>query len=329
MLTRALILRASSLSPVQKLVRKSRFMRPVVNRFIAGDDLLESLVVCKTLLDQGIRITLDYLGENTKSEAEARTAVGVYCNMLDAVHGFEPTSPLKGANPVLKPNADVTYPLSQSEPMNISIKLTQCGLDQGLDFCLSNLREVLWRADECSNFVRIDMESSEYTEGTLTVLEKVWPDFQNTGIVLQSYLYRTDEDVDRIIQLKVRCRLVKGAYLEPATVAYSDKSKVDEAYVRQAKKLLKEGFYPAIATQDEKIIEEIKKFVKNENIGKSRFEFQMLFGIRRDLQIQLQKEGFNVRVYVPFGDAWYPYFTRRLAERPANLAFIMKAMLRG
>jgi proline dehydrogenase len=172
------------------------------------------------------------------------------------------------------------------------------------------------------------MEGSSYTEATLVMLEKMLPEFPNTGTVLQSYLFRTDEDVERIIGLRARCRIVKGAYLESPEVAYKEKTRVDEAYVRQAKRLLESGFYPAIATQDAAIIAELKNFIADKAIDKSRFEFQMLYGIRRDLQDSLVTEGFNVRIYVPFGDSWYPYFTRRLAERPANIGFIVKAMFR-
>lgn len=329
MLSRTLILRASSLGPVERVVRRSRLFRPLVSRFIAGDDLDTSIQACAKLLDKKIRITLDYLGENAKSEAEVTAAVNAYCEMLDTIAKFEKTSPSAGAVPVLKPQGQVDGGLPPSEPMNISIKLTQCGLDVSEEACEKNLRGVLWRAEENHNFVRLDMESSAYTERTLAMLERVMEDFQNVGTVLQSYLYRTDEDVERIIRLQARCRLVKGAYLEPESVAFKDKAKVDEAYVRQAKKLLKEGFYPALATQDAKIIEELTSFVKAEAINPSRFEFQMLYGIRRDLQDSLVQQGFNVRVYVPYGDSWYPYFTRRLAERPANMWFIMKSMFKG
>lgn len=311
------------------MVRRSKLFRSVVNRFIAGDDLESSMEACKPLLEKGIRITLDYLGENTSSQEEANQAVATYTKMLDAIAVFEQTSPLKGANPALKPSGPLEPKLAAAEPMNISIKLTQCGLDQGEEFCEQNLRGVLKRAEEHHNFVRIDMEASDYTERTLAMFEKVFADYKNVGVVLQSYLFRNDDDVAKIIGWQARCRLVKGAYLEPESVAFKEKSKVDEAYIRQAKKMLSSAFYPAIATQDEAIIKELVAYVKAEKIDPSRFEFQMLYGIRRDLQESLVKEGLNVRVYVPFGDSWYPYFTRRLAERPANVFFIVKAFLKG
>jgi proline dehydrogenase len=172
------------------------------------------------------------------------------------------------------------------------------------------------------------MEASEYTERTVAMIERVFADFPNTGTVLQSYLYRTDDDLERLLRLGSRIRLVKGAYLEPETVAYRDKATVDDMYVTEAKKLLLRGKYPAIATHDEAIISELKDFIEENKIPRDSFEWQMLFGIRRDLQNDLLEEGFKVRVYLPFGEAWYPYFSRRLAERPANLVFITKSLLK-
>lgn len=311
------------------MVRRSKLFRSVVNRFIAGDDLETAMEACKPLLENGIRITLDYLGENTFSREEASQAVATYTKMLDTIAQFPLSSPSHGANPALCSTGPLPTKLHSAEPMNISIKLTQCGLDQGEDFCEQNLRGVLQRAQDHNNFVRIDMESSAYTDRTLAMFEKVFADYKNFGVVLQSYLYRNDKDVEQVIAWQARCRIVKGAYLEPESVAFKEKSKVDKAYIRQAKLLLSGAFYPAIATQDEAIIEELVAYVKAESIDPSRFEFQMLYGIRRDLQNRLVKEGFNVRVYVPFGDSWYPYFTRRLAERPANVFFIVKAFLKG
>ncbi|RYG38756.1 proline dehydrogenase [bacterium] len=300
------------------MVRGSRLFRPLVSRFIAGDTLNESIEASGAVLEKGIKVTLDYLGENTANEAEALEAKATYIRMLDRIANvpqfkeFHPT--------------DKRLP---GDPLNISIKLTQCGLDQGEAFAEKNYRDVLEVASRHGNFVRIDMEASAYTERTVAMIERVFPDYQNTGTVLQSYLYRTDDDLERMIALGARVRLVKGAYLEPSDVAHPEKEKVDEAYVRQMKRLLEAGFYPALATQDDKIIDEAKRFVEEKKIDKSRFEFQMLYGIRRDLQEGLVKEGYNVRVYVPFGDAWYPYFTRRLAERPANIVFIAKSFIKG
>jgi proline dehydrogenase len=315
-LARAFILKSAALSPVEKLVKKSFLFKPLVSRFIAGDGLEESIKASEEILRNGQRITLDYLGENTHNEAEALASCKIYADMLDRIDQVSHVQSWRG-NKVGK------------EPLNISIKLTQCGLDQGIDFAEANYRQVVKHAAEEENFVRIDMESSEYTQRTIDIVSRVFSEFPNTGTVLQSYLHRNDDDVDFMIEKGIRTRLVKGAYLEPASIAFPEKSKVDEKYVEQAKRLLKGGNYPAIATQDDKIIEELRKFVTENNIPKDGFEFQMLLGIRRDLQNGLVKEGFNVRVYVPFGDQWYPYFTRRLAERPANAFFIIKNLFKN
>jgi proline dehydrogenase len=161
------------------------------------------------------------------------------------------------------------------------------------------------------------------------MIERVWPDFTNTGTVLQSYLRRTPDDLERMLRLGARVRLVKGAYLEPSNIAFPEKAKVNDAYIALGKRLLDEGFYPALATQDEKMIEALRRYAEQKSIDKSRYEWQMLYGIRRDLQSSLRDEGYNVRIYVPFGDSWYPYFTRRLAERPANAIFILKSLFKG
>jgi proline dehydrogenase len=318
MLTRNLILKTSGFPPIEKMVRGSRLFRPLVSRFIAGDSLEEAIAACEGVVKSGIRVTLDYLGENTATEAEARAAIETYKTMLERIRTVPSFADYFPEDPRLP-----------RDPFNISIKLTQCGLDQGEAFAEANYREVLAVAKAAGNFVRIDMEASDYTERTINMIERVFVDFKNTGTVLQSYLYRTDDDVERMINLGARVRLVKGAYLEPSSVAHPEKAKVDESYIRQAKRLLKDGFYPAMATQDEAIISELKKYVVEQKIDPQSFEWQMLYGIRRDLQDSLLKEGFNVRVYVPFGDSWYPYFTRRLAERPANMVFIAKSLFKG
>lgn len=305
-LARALILKTAALRPVEKLVRKSFLFRGLVKRFIAGDTIEEAIKVAEELTAKGFYTSLDYLGENTKSEAEALAAKATYIEMLDKIAAS-----------------------SCGKRTNISIKLTQCGLDQGEEFAQNNFEDVLEAAKGHENFVRIDMEGSEYTERTMQMMERVWAKYKNTGTVLQTYLYRTPDDVQQIIEWQMRTRLVKGAYLEPEAVAFPEKSKVDEAYVTLGKKMIDEAFYPAFATHDEAIISALKAHAEAKGIGKEKFEFQMLFGIRRDLQDSLLKEGYNVRVYIPFGDSWYPYFTRRLAERPANMFFILKSMFKG
>ena len=312
MLVRNLVLKTAAIGPVEKTVRGSKLFRPLVRRFIAGDTLDEALAASEALLAKGLMVTLDYLGENTRSEAEALAAKTTYLNMLDRIGDSREVG---GGGPV--------------EPLNISIKLTQCGLDQGEAFAEANYRAVVERAASLGLFVRIDMEGSAYTAQTVEIVERVFGEFPNTGTVLQSYLHRTDADVERMIALGARVRLVKGAYLEPEAVAHVDKAKVDAQFIKQGKRLLEAGSYPALATHDEKAIGEFNAFAEANGIGKARFEYQMLYGIRRDLQESLRERGYNVRVYVPFGDAWYPYFTRRLAERPANALFIVKSLFKG
>lgn len=315
-IARTFVLRTSALPPVERMVRRSFVFRPLVDRFIAGDTLEQALVASEKLLAKGLKVSLDYLGENTKSEEEALAAKKTYITMLDRISQVAAVKSWN-ANPVGK------------EPLNISIKLTQCGLDQGEDFAEQNYHEVLEVASRHQNFVRVDMEASEYTERTLAMIGRALPKYPNIGTVLQSYLYRTPADIEQVIEWQARTRIVKGAYLEPSSVAYPEKARVDEAYVAQSKRLLEAGNYPAIATQDETIIQELNRFVARKGIPKGNFEYQMLYGIRRDLQESLLAEGYNVRIYVPFGDAWYPYFTRRLAERPANALFIARSLLKG
>jgi proline dehydrogenase len=315
-LARAIVLKTSAYPPVERLVRRSFMFRPLVRRFIAGDTLEEALDVSEKILSRGLRVSLDYLGENTKSEAEALAAKATYIRMLEAIAKIPAVT-------------EFTEKHHGTEPLNISIKLTQCGLDQGESFAEQNFRDVLEVAKQAGTFVRIDMEASEYTERTMKMIERVRVDYSNTGTVLQSYLHRTPGDIETVIAWQARTRLVKGAYLEPPEVAFPEKTKVDEAYVQEAKELLQRGFYPALATQDGKIIQELNAFVAEHKIDKSKFEYQMLYGVRRDLQESLAAEGYNVRVYIPFGDSWYPYFTRRLAERPANAFFILKALFKG
>lgn len=302
---RHLILKASSLKWVESVVRKSFLFRPLVKRFIAGDTLEEAMVQAEALASRGLLITLDCLGENTTSAAEAKQAIEVYKTILKKIA----CSPHR-------------------ESINISIKLTQCGFDLGDDVAEQNYRDVLAVAKELGIFVRVDMESSHYTERTLAILQRVLPDYPLTGTVLQTYLRRTPEDVETMIRLGARVRLVKGAYLEPESVALPLKQDVDRAFVVAGKRLIEAGNYPAIATHDEAIIRELKAFAAGKGIANTRFEWQMLYGIRRDLQDSLAKEGYPVRIYVPYGDRWYPYFTRRLAERPANVWFIVKSMFR-
>jgi proline dehydrogenase len=273
-------------------------------RFIAGETVEDAIAAVRHIQSQGLLSTLDYLGESVTSLGAADTATREYLNLIDAVDraGVE---------------------------RNLSLKLTQLGLDVDRAICVDNLRKILTAAGRCGFFVRIDMESSAYTDATLDTFETVWKlGHRDVGVVLQSCLYRTEKDFERVNALGARIRLVKGAYREPKSVAYQQKSDVDAAYVRLAKRLLTEGVYPAIATHDEKILNGMIAFAGERGIPAGSYEFQMLYGIRRDLQVRLRDAGYRVRVYVPFGHEWFPYFMRRLGERPANVAFVIRSLFK-
>jgi proline dehydrogenase len=273
-------------------------------RFIAGETVDDAIAAVRDIQSHGLLSTLDYLGESVTSLAEAETATREYLHLIDAVDraGVE---------------------------RNLSLKLTQLGLDVDRAICVDNLRKILKAAEQCGFFVRIDMESSAYTDGTLDMFETVWKlGLRNVGVVLQSCLYRTEKDFERVNALGARVRLVKGAYREPKSVAYQLKSDVDAAYVRIGKRLLTEATYPAIATHDEAILDEMKRFGAERAISPETYEFQMLYGIRRDLQNALRDAGYRMRVYVPFGREWFPYFMRRLGERPANVAFVVRSLFK-
>jgi proline dehydrogenase len=290
---------------VFRFVRRNPIARRFASRFVAGETVDDALAAVRQLNAKKIAVSLDLLGESVTNESEARAAGRQYLDVLDRIHA-------DGVN------------------ATVSVKLTQMGLDLSEDLCADIMHDILDRAREHRTFVRLDMESSAYTERTLRLFEdRLYPNYpENVGIVLQSYLYRTQADVERAIQLRCRVRLCKGAYQESAAVAYSEKRDVDANYVRGMHALLRQGCYPAIATHDPTIIAEARRFVRTEGIAPDRFEFQMLYGVRRDLQEQLVREGFNMRVYVPFGTQWYPYLMRRLAERPANVAFITGSVVR-
>jgi proline dehydrogenase len=276
--------------------------RAFARRFIAGETIADAIAAVRDIEARGMHHTLDYLGESVGTLSAAETATREYLTLVEDVHraGVE---------------------------KNLSLKLTQLGLDIDKAICIDNLRRILAAADKCGFFVRIDMEGSHYTEVTLEIFETVWRHgSHNVGVVLQSCLYRTEQDFERVNRLGARIRLVKGAYREPKTVAYQKKSDVDAAYLTLAQRLLIEGTYPAIATHDETILDEVKRFAAERAISADRYEFQMLYGIRRDLQKALTEQGYTMRVYVPFGKEWFPYFMRRLGERPANVAFVLRSL---
>ena len=296
---RSALLYLSNQPRIFKFVRNNRIAKSFANRFVAGETLDTALAAVARLNARGITASLDLLGESVHNETEARAAGDAYVTMLDRISQR-------------KLNA------------NVSVKLTAMGLDISEELCVATMHRILQRAREHDSFVRIDMESSEYTQRTLDLFEqRLYPAYRDhVGIVVQSYLYRTFADVERAIKLKARVRLCKGAYKEPETVAYPAKKDVDSNYVRCMHDLMLKGNYPGLATHDEAIIRQAKRFAKEKNIAPDRYEFQMLYGVRRDLQDRLVREGYRMRVYVPFGTQWYPYLMRRLAERPANVAFI-------
>ena len=299
------LLYLSNQPQVFNFVRHNRMAKSFANRFVAGETVDTALVAIKQLNDRGITATLDLLGESVKNEKEARESAAAYIDMLDRIQ-------------------------EERLDANVSLKLTAMGLDISEDLCVANMQNILDRAHELQTFVRLDMESSDYTQKTLDLFyERLYPSYRgNVGIVLQSYLYRTATDVEDANKAGARVRLCKGAYKEPAAVAYPEKKDVDESYIRAMRTLLTDGHYPGIATHDEAIVDETKRFAKENGISNDRFEFQMLYGVRRDLQEKLVREGYRMRVYVPFGTQWYPYLMRRLAERPANVAFITGNIVR-
>ena len=272
-------------------------------RFVPGSKLEQALAVCRELNAEAIAVTLDVLGESILSLEEAARARDVYLRTLSAIH----ESRVQG---------------------NVSLKLSQFGIDLSTEMCRANVSQLVERAAALDGFVRVDMESSEYVDRTLDLVCDLHAKYPAVGTVIQAYLYRSKQDIEMLNARGIRVRLCKGAYLEPASVAFPKKAQVDAYYVELMQLLLDQGAYPAIATHDEKMIAATKAYAASHNISRDAFEFQMLYGIRRDLQRQLAKEGFRVRVYVPFGEAWYPYYMRRLAERPANILFILRNLLK-
>jgi proline dehydrogenase len=274
-------------------------------RFIAGETIEEALGAAREIQAQGLMLTLDLLGESVGTLDEARAACQGYLRIIETI-------------------------VASGIERNLSLKLTQLGLDLDRAHTVDNLRRILDLARQHEFFVRIDMENSPYTDATLDIFETVWQlGYRNVGTVLQSCLFRTEKDLARLNELGARVRLVKGAYKEPREVAHQQKGDVDAAFARMTEALLRDGTYPAIATHDEAMITTTNAYAKAHGIAKERYEFQMLFGIRRDLQAQLHRDGYRVRLYVPFGTQWFPYFMRRLGERPANVGFVLKGILKG
>ena len=274
------------------------------SRFIAGESIETAIEASKRLQAHGFLITLDHLGEGVETIEAAAAATREYVRLIDVI-------------------------VAAGIERNISLKLTQLGIDVDRATCVDNLRRILEPAARHQCYVRIDMEHSVYTERTIELFETLWEqEYRNLGLALQACLYRSENDVRRMNELGARVRLVKGAYKEAAAVAYQRKDEVDAAFVRLARQLLDAGTYPAIATHDPGVIDQVRSYAAASGVTNDRFEFQMLYGIRRDLQASLVESGYRMRVYVPFGREWFPYFMRRLGERPANLGFVVKALIR-
>jgi Proline dehydrogenase len=297
------LLSLSQSARLREFMLKNKIARSASRRFVAGELLDEALQVTRDLNTRSIQVALDLLGENVASEQDARNVTQDYIRALEliATTGLE---------------------------ANVSVKLTAMGLDVSPDLCEENLYAILEQSKQHNIFICIDMEGSDYTERTIELAKRAKQRYDAVGTVVQAYLYRTKADVERLCDLGVRLRLVKGAYKEPQSVAYQLKADVDQSYVQSMKVLLARGNFPAIATHDEAIIKEACAFVRDHGISKDAFEFQMLYGIRRDLQEKLVQQGYNMRVYVPYGAQWYPYLMRRMAERPANLMFVLSNALR-
>jgi len=300
---RPLLLELAGSTRLRDWVTTNGAMRGWARRFVPGEDLAVAIEAAKACNLAGMSASLDHLGENVHTRDEAQKACASYLAVLDAITAAHLEA-------------------------NISLKLTQLGLDLGEEFCAGQLRRITRHAAELHNFVRVDMEGSAYTERTLRIVEHARTETDVVGTVIQSCLFRSEQDVRDLLGQGCRIRLVKGAYREPSHIAFPRKRDVDANYVQLMKILLPSGIYHALATHDPQMIEATTRFAAERQIAKDKFEFQMLYGIRTDLQSSLVREGYRVRVYIPFGSEWFPYFMRRLAERPANLLFFAKNLFR-
>jgi proline dehydrogenase len=278
--------------------------RNVAARFVAGESIDDVVKAARELNPRGMTITADHLGEHVKDPGEVREAHAQYLQLLDRI-------------------------VSEKLDGNVSVKLSEMGLDIDPEMCRANMKSLIEHAAKLGIFVRIDMESSAYTERTIEHFLELRKVHENVGIVLQAYLFRTEADLERVLAVKGRVRLCKGAYSEPPSVAFPDKGDVDRNFLKLTEKLLASGLYHGIATHDPAMIEGTVAAQKKLGLSKDAFEFQMLYGVRRDMQEQLVKDGFKLRIYVPYGENWYPYLMRRMAERPANLLFVMKSLFQG
>lgn len=306
MITRSALIWLSRQEGLKDFATSFKFFKKLTTRFVAGDTIDEVIPIIHEINAENTTASFDHLNESVESATEAEREVEEYLNILAQIDEKRVRS-------------------------NVSIKLTQFGLGIDQELAYRNARRVVEEAHRRGNFVRVDMEDSKVTQVTIDIFKRLRAEFgiNDVGIVLQSYLYRTYADAQELVKLPARIRICKGAYFEPPEVAYVDKKDVDANYVKVMQVLLSSGIYHGIATHDPKMIDATIDFATREGIGKEKYEFQMLFGVRRDLQRQLARDGFNMRVYVPYGKHWYPYFMRRLAERPANIWFVLKNLAKG
>jgi proline dehydrogenase len=306
MITRSALIWLSRQEKLKDFATHFRYFKKLTTRFVAGDNIDETIPIIRQLNAENCTASFDHLNEAVGSADEAEKEVTEYRTILAKIDETKIRS-------------------------NVSIKLTQFGLGIDPELAYRNARRVVEEAHQRGNFVRVDMEDSSVTQPTIDIFKRLRAEFglDNVGIVLQSYLYRTLADAQELIKLPARIRICKGAYLEPPEVAFPEKKDVDANYIKVMQVLLASGIYHGIATHDPKMIDATIDFAKREGIGKEKYEFQMLYGVRRDLQRQLARDGFNLRIYVPYGKHWYPYFMRRLAERPANIWFVLKNLAKG
>jgi proline dehydrogenase len=300
---RSTLLKLSESKGFANWVTTNSTTRRMSHRFVAGETLDEALAAAKECNRAGMMVSLDYLGENVATTADAQRARDAYLEIFERI-------------------------VKEQLQANVSCKLTQLGLDLSVEFCEGLVLSVVERASACDSFLRVDMEGSVYTQRTIDLVKRVRARNPAIGTVVQSSLYRTEDDVRDLLSYGCRIRLCKGAYQESADVAFPKKSDVDANYIRIMQTLLPSGFYHGIATHDPRMIGATIRFAAAKKITKDDFEFQMLYGVRTDLQKQLVADGYRVRVYIPFGRDWFPYFMRRLAERPANLAFFLRNLFR-
>jgi proline dehydrogenase len=306
MVTRSALIYLSQREGLKEFATRFRPFKKLTTRFVAGETIDEAVAAIRRINDDGCTASFDHLNESVTSATETEAEVGEYLDILKQIDDTSIRS-------------------------NVSIKLTQFGLEIDPELAYQNARRVVADAARRGNFVRVDMEGSNVTQATIDLFKRLRAEFglNDVGIVLQSYLHRTFADAQELLEIPARIRICKGAYSEPPEVAYPEKKDVDENYIRVMKLLLASGVYHGIATHDPKMIAATIDYAQQEGIGRDAFEFQMLYGVRRDLQTQLARDGYNMRVYVPYGKHWYPYFMRRLAERPANIWFVLKNMLKG